>query len=420
MQYKRIIAAVLSVAMVAGFAGCDNSKKSKEQISAVMDSYIEALKDFDADAILELTNWDDDDKNYLQLKEQLDYAAIGQHLYDYEAYIASTLDVEYDSDSIEVDGKKATVVVSYELVAWEKIYDEEHDSYEEVLQDLKSNRKTVNVDGKVSLELQDGNWVITKLSKLNDVFEYTYNAPCIWTIDPTVAPTDTDPDPTGTEPTTTAFADSYDRAIDGYIDLLYLNEDALRATEDTFGMNSCCIYDIDGNGLPELITVTTQNGEYCDYGTLNIYAYNEYAGEVQLMIQIPDIIYTAGDGGCFIISATEEELVITFSHGEESLYSTETQVYLLNMSTYLWTYKRNSMLEYDDEIEDYYYEYEYYWDDEEVGIEYYASMINYYVDYAEVVIVSNYEPTAGEYEYPLNFVYYVGLVSYDDAIYALT
>ena len=69
MQYKckRIIAAVLCIAMVAGFAGCDNSKKSKEQISAVMDSYIEALKDLDADAILELTNWEDDDKNFLQL-----------------------------------------------------------------------------------------------------------------------------------------------------------------------------------------------------------------------------------------------------------------------------------------------------------------------------------------------------------------
>lgn len=418
MQYKRIIAAVLTVAMVAGFAGCDNSKKSKEQITAVMDSYIEALKDFDAEAVLELTNWDEDDKNYLQLKEQLDYAAIGKRLYEFEEYIASTLDAEYDSDSIQVDGKKATVVVDYELVAWEKIYDEEHDSYDEVLQDLKSNRKTVNVEGKVSLELKDGKWVITKLSKLDEVFEYTYNTPCIWTIDPT-EPTETDPEPTDTEPSGTAFADSYDRAIDGYIDLLYMNEEALRATEDTFGQDSCCIYDIDGNGLPELITVTTQNGEYCDYGTLNIYTYNEYAGEVQLMVQIPDIIYTAAGGGCFMVFVGEEELIITYEHGEESLYSVETAVYLLDLSTYLWTFKRDSMLQYDDGLGDYYYEYAYYWDDEEIGIEYYASMINYYVESAKVVIVSNYEPTAGDYEYPLNFIDYVGFMSFDDALYVL-
>ena len=418
MQYKRIIAAVLTVAMVAGFAGCDNSKKSKEQITAVMDSYIEALKDFDAEAVLELTNWDEDDKNYLQLKEQLDYAAIGKRLYEFEEYIASTLDAEYDSDSIQVDGKKATVVVDYELVAWEKIYDEEHDSYDEVLQDLKSNRKTVNVEGKVSLELKDGKWVITKLSKLDEVFEYTYNTPCIWTIDPT-EPTETDPEPTDTEPSGTAFADSYDRAIDGYIDLLYMNEEALRATEDTFGQDSCCIYDIDGNGLPELITVTTQNGEYCDYGTLNIYTYNEYAGEVQLMVQIPDIIYTAAGGGCFMVFVGEEELIITYEHGEESLYSVETAVYLLDLSTYLWTFKRDSMLQYDDGLGDYYYEYAYYWDDEEISIEYYASMINYYVESAKVVIVSNYEPTAGDYEYPLNFIDYVGFMSFDDALYVL-
>ena len=418
MQYKRIIAAVLTVAMVAGFAGCDNSKKSKEQITAVMDSYIEALKDFDAEAVLELTNWDEDDKNYLQLKEQLDYAAIGKRLYEFEEYIASTLDAEYDSDSIQVDGKKATVVVDYELVAWEKIYDEEHDSYDEVLQDLKSNRKTVNVEGKVSLELKDGKWVITKLSKLDEVFEYTYNTPCIWIIDPT-EPTETDPEPTDTEPSGTAFADSYDRAIDGYIDLLYMNEETLRATEDTFGQDSCCIYDIDGNGLPELITVTTQNGEYCDYGTLNIYTYNEYAGEVQLMVQIPDIIYTAAGGGCFMVFVGEEELIITYEHGEESLYSVETAVYLLDLSTYLWTFKRDSMLQYDDGLGDYYYEYAYYWDDEEIGIEYYASMINYYVESAKVVIVSNYEPTAGDYEYPLNFIDYVGFMSFDDALYVL-
>ena len=418
MQYKRIIAAVLCVAMMAGFAGCDNSKKAKEQISTVMDSYIEALKDLDAETVLEMTNWEEDDKNYLQLKEQLEFAEIGQRLYDFEAYIASTLDAEYDPEAIEVDGKKATVVVEYELVAWKKIYDEEHDNYDEVLQDLKSNRKTLNVEGKVSLEFEDGKWVITKLSKLDEVFEYTYKVPCIWTIEPT-EPTETDPEPTDTEPSGTAFADSYDRAIDGYIDLLYSNEDALRATEDTFGQDSCCIYDIDGNGLPELITVTTLNGEYCDYGTLNIYSYNEYAGEVQLMVQIPDIIYTAAGGGCFLVFVGEEELIITYEHGEESLYHVETAVYLLDLSAYLWTFKRDSMLEYDYELEDYYYEYLYYWDEEEIGVEYYATMINYYVESAQVVIVSNYEPAAGDYEYPLNFVDQVGFMSYDDALYAL-
>lgn len=421
MQYKckRIIAAVLCIAMVAGFAGCDNSKKSKEQISAVMDSYIEALKDLDADAILELTNWEDDDKNFLQLKEQLDYATIGQNLYDYEAYIASTIDAEYDPDAIEVDGKKATAVVDYELVAWEKIYNEEHDNYDEVLEELKSNRKTVNVEGKVSLELEDGKWVITKLSKLDDVFEYTYNSPLIWAIDPTEPTYDTDPTDTEPEPSGTAFADSYDRAIEGYIDLLYMNEDALRATEDTFGDGSCCIFDIDGNGIPELLTVTTENGEFCDYGTLNIYSYNEYAGEVQLTVQIPDIIYTAAGGGCFMVWTTADELIITYEHGEESLYSVETSVYMLDLSSYLWAFKRDSSLEYDSDADDYYYSYTYYWDEEEVGVEYYASMINYYVESATLVIVANYEPVAGDYEYPLSFFDQAGFMIFDDALSVL-
>lgn len=411
MQYKKIVAAVLSLAMVAGIAGCDNSKKAKGQITEVMDSYVEALNNFDADAVLELTNWEDDDKEYKQIEETLDYVNKGIRLYEYEEYISSTFEVEYDPESISVSGKKATVDVEYSVVSWKKVYDATHDSYDEVLSDLKDTRKTNTVDGKVTLEQDGGEWVITKITKLDDVFEYTYNEPYIWHEEPTVAPTEPDLDPTY-DSSGTAFADSYEKAMDAYGMILLNEEDRIRSTEDIFYMDgACCFYDIDGNGIPEFLYLATDSDEYVDQATLYIYTYNEYAGEAILMIEIPDIIYTAAGGGCFIIYSTQDELCIYYEHGEESLYHVETAVYSRDLD-FWWSFRRDSS--YNAETDD--YSYEYYWDGSETDIDFYELMIEYYVECANVVIVSNFTPMESEYEYPLTYLDEIGFISYDDAL----
>ena len=43
-------------------------------------------------------------------------------------------------------------------------------------------------------------------------------------------------------------------------------------------------------------------------------------------------------------------------------------------------------------------------------------MIEYYVECANVVIVSNFTPMESEYEYPLTYLDEIGFISYDDAL----
>ena len=64
MNLKRVVSVVLSIAILAGLASCTDSKKKtdEELIEDVMSDYEDALKSFDGDDVLKLTNWDDDDK----------------------------------------------------------------------------------------------------------------------------------------------------------------------------------------------------------------------------------------------------------------------------------------------------------------------------------------------------------------------
>ena len=64
MKCKKVIASVLCVSVAAGFAGCKNSsKKDVAAIEQTLESYAEALQDTDPEAVLELTDWDDDDES---------------------------------------------------------------------------------------------------------------------------------------------------------------------------------------------------------------------------------------------------------------------------------------------------------------------------------------------------------------------
>ena len=77
MKFRKIIAALLCAAMTAGAAGVTGCRsnataKDKGQIEDLMESYIEALNDLDSDSLLDLTNWDDDDKDYEAVEELLD------------------------------------------------------------------------------------------------------------------------------------------------------------------------------------------------------------------------------------------------------------------------------------------------------------------------------------------------------------
>lgn len=408
MKFRKLTAVVLASSMLLGFAGCNKNEKAVKQIEGIMEDYVDALNDFDSEGVLDLTNWDDDDKDYEATEHLLDIDYIakmdGDGFANCARYIASTIKIDYKSDAIEIDGDKASVKVKYELVDWETIYfNESCIDYMDVVDWLKGSRDTITVKGKLDFELEKGEWKISKISNLSKVFDFINVLP-EFSNDPLVTenpPTDTEHsiNPTGEAPNGTYFADSYDKAIDAYLDILETNKSLIEDCElNYYQVNTCGLYDIDGNNIPELYVLCCEpNAVYaCD---LYIYSYNEFAGEAFPVIIIPNILYLAGGGGEFIMYTTPDELVITYAHGEESLYTTETHVYDHNYLE-IDSYYEEQRLNMDDD--DYSYTYDYF-SGSGASLEKsaYEASLKPYVSNAEMVLSNHYYMRTGDVMYPL-------------------
>ena len=141
MKIKKIVSAVLCVAVIAGFAGCTESKKPTNEslISSVVNEYGEALEDFDGKAVLDLTKWNKGCENYTKTKELLDITLYDTDIQSCYRTIASTIKLDYKIADIEVKDKKASLELTYKMVDWESVFYDENgfSGYEEVVDALR-------------------------------------------------------------------------------------------------------------------------------------------------------------------------------------------------------------------------------------------------------------------------------------------
>lgn len=338
MNYKKVIASILCVACAAGFAGCDNTEKDREVISKVIDDCADAFRDDDAEAFLELTCWDEDDKDYRQIEEYMNYSIDEDYRECYEL-IFDTIEIDYDVDDIEVNGDKASVKVKYEILDWSEA-DYKVANLNLTFKDaVKDTKETISIKAKIDLELEKGEWKIKKITNLDKLFAFMVMInPPEYVPTPVPDPTETQPtvpDPTDTQPVTTepsgttpttAFADSYDKAVKAFIEILEQNRDAIWAVESTFGIEPVGLYDLDGNGLPEFFFISDDGNEYS--ATIHIYEYNEYAGEAIEIITSPEFI-TQGQASSFMLYLTDKELIVTYTYGESYYLHVSTDMYAL-------------------------------------------------------------------------------------------
>lgn len=408
MKTNRAIAAVLCAAMVSGVTGCGNlsNTKAKADIEELMENYVEALNDFDADGVLELTNWEDDDSEYVKVADMLNLSYFtetdGQGFAGCTAYIASTIVIDYDSDDIVVKDNSTSIKVEYELVDWETVYQSgDNEDYDDVLDALKSMKKTAKVSGKISFELEKNEWKISKITNLNKVMGFIYILPELTYFEP--QPTDTEPTSEPTNETTTSgtdFPDSYGRAIDEFIRVLEENEEKLENYYMDYDREPCGIYDIDGDGIPELYFITEEENDLMYESTLYIYSYNEYAGEAVPVITVPMFDYMAQSYSRSALFVTDDELVVCRASGEEALYHFTADVYDLAFNE-MWHFRRDIHYEYDPETDEEIYTYEFFEGDDPVEEVFYDSMIDYYVENAKIILSINYTPMSNENEYGL-------------------
>lgn len=370
MKSKKIIAGILCVTLTAGFAGCDNSKKDREAIGKVIDACEDAFKEDDAEAFLELTDWDEDDKSYQQVEKAMNFDFEGDDYYwDCYRLILDSIEIDYDIEDIEFKGDKASISVKYEVLDWKDVNFKVNDLYLTYKDAIEDEKDTISIKGKIDFKLVDGEWKINKITNLDELFSFNgliiepdyvpTPAPDPTESQPTVSdPTETQPtetQPVTTEPTgtseTTAFADSYEKAIKAFIEILEQNIDDIHLVEAVFGIEPTGLYDLDGNGLPELFFISDDGNEYS--ASLHVYEYNEYAGEAIEVITSPEFI-TQGQVSSYILYVTDKELIVTYSYGESYFLHVSTDMYALGEregGIHKWdlceTFARETISDYD-------------------------------------------------------------------------
>lgn len=416
MKCKRVISAVVCLAVVAGCTACTGpSKKDIQAIEDTIEEYGDALRDADAEALLETTNWDDDDKEYLEVESLLQFDTQGDYAVKYYEGVADTITIDYDSDDIEIKDGKATIKVTYEIIDWEEVLDiifmnnggQIKDAFEEV-------EDTVKIKGKITLVKDGKEWKITKVTGLDEVFSFIdlkeIQDPDIKPTEPLPTDVDVTPTPTSTPtPAPTAPAVSYADVIKAAIHVLYEDQKLIEDVEYAFDMNTTNVYDLNQDGYPELLYLAADSymdGEAFD-ADLYLWTYVPSAGKYMCVLMQRDIIYMAADGGSFIVFTTDKEIVITYSGGEESDYHTDTLVYDFDFCG-VAHYRRDERLEYEPITQTYLYTYDYHEYDNETNVndkeitenEYYSAVSGYIND-AKYVVASNYTPQTNEIEYGL-------------------
>ena len=417
MKCKRVISAVVCLAVVAGCTACTGpSKKDIQAIEDTIEEYGDALRDTDAEALLETTNWEDDDVDYLKVAELMHFDTDNEYAVTYYKAVADTITIDYDSEDIEFKDGKATVKVTYELVDWEEAlynirdYDGGH-----IRNAVEEAEGTLTFKGKITLVKDGKEWKITKTTNLEKVFSFIYlNSNPLPDIQPTGTvetdplPTDVDVTPTPT-PEPTAVPVSFEDVVESATYTLTLDQEFIEDAENAFDMKSTSIEDLNQDGYPELIFIAAgsyMDGEVFD-ADLYIWSFFPDTGRYNLCVWQREIIYMAADGGSFIVFTTGKEIVITYSGGEESDYHTDTLVYDFDWNC-IAHYRRDERLEYEPITQTYLYTYDYHKyetevsvDGKEIGENEYYNAVSGYIDDAEYVVASNYTPSTDVIEYGL-------------------
>ena len=417
MKCKRVISAVVCLAVVAGCTACTGpSKKDIQAIEDTIEEYGDALRDTDAEALLETTDWEDDDVDYLKVAELMHFDTDNEYAVTYYKAVADTITIDYDSEDIEFKDGKATVKVTYELVDWEEAlynirdYDGGH-----IRNAVEEAEGTLTFKGKITLVKDGKEWKITKTTNLEKVFSFIYlNSNPLPDIQPTGTvetdplPTDVDVTPTPT-PEPTAVPVSFEDVVESATYTLTLDQEFIEDAENAFDMKSTNIEDLNQDGYPELIFIAAgsyMDGEVFD-ADLYIWSFFPDTGRYNLCVWQREIIYMAADGGSFIVFTTGKEIVITYSGGEESDYHTDTLVYDFDWNC-IAHYRRDERLEYEPITQTYLYTYDYHKyetevsvDGKEIGENEYYNAVSGYIDDAEYVVASNYTPSTDVIEYGL-------------------
>lgn len=401
-MFRKTVSLILAGVLTLGIAGCDlsGSKQEKGNVDDVIQSYGKALQKLDEEKILGMTTWDESDSEYSDFKDCFVFDANAEYIWEVYTATAGTIELNYKDTAIKVKGDKASVDVTYLIVDWKTLYKEQYFSADDLVKAIKDSMNVITTDGSIEFTKDGNDWKISKITKLDELMEFGRTWPNLeskqW---PTMPTDDTEPTDEPTFPTGTQYADSYQKAIAAYLKVLDDNRAAITAVQETYRIDPVGIYDIDGNGIPELYFLATTGDSPVMNSSLFIYSYNENAGEALKQIEVPDIIYMAGSGGLYQIYATSNRLIITHAGGEDSDFKYWTEIYNFQWDL-IASYRRNCLYDYNAP-EDQASTIKYYEEDVEITEEQYNKVFKEDANNTVIVLAKNYTPSSGDVEYPL-------------------
>lgn len=413
---RKTVAAFLAASMMVGVAGCDafGVRKEMGNVDGVIKDYGKALSNLDEDKILKMTVWEETDKEYADFKDCFTFDANAEYIWDVYATTAGTITLDYKGASIKVKGDKASVDVTYVIVDWKTLYNEQYSGADDLVKAITDSMNVITTEGSLEFEKDGNDWKISKITKLDELLEFGKKSPNLTNKEmPTKPADDTDPTDEPAFPTGTQFADSYQKAIAAYLKVLDDNMAAITAVQETFRIDPVGIYDIDGNGIPELYFLACKDSSQVMNSSLFIYSYNENAGEALKQIEVPDIIYMAGSGGLFQMYATSNRLIITHAGGEDSDFKYWTEIYNFQWDL-IASYRRNYLYDYNAP-EDQATTVKYYEEEAEITEEQYNKVFKEDANNTVIVLARNYTPSPSDVEYPLVSKPSFAMLSYESA-----
>jgi len=401
MKFKRLTAAILGVVMLLGcFTGCKKDAGSKLAIELTMGSFNSAFMGADFKQAIGQTAWSEGDPEYTKLQQYMDQGYLKKTYGENYAYVFYLITISirfhFNSEDLIINGDTAEVDAEYEISDWESAVNESTPDFAAAEHNLThgSDRKTI--PGRIEFtNTKDHGWQISKIDNLDELFSFisvisSYNLE----IQPT------DPEPTENEYGFTV--EEYQAAYAGYIKVLKENQEAIDAFYMDFDREPCGLYDINTDGMPDLYFFKeVEWNEYSPAGTFCIYTYNRQSNTVELVVEVPQITFQAESGGDYVIYVSGYNFVIMYTDGEESHFFDMSDIYDAGFNLQM-SLKRETYWEYDPVNSTDNFTYYYYANDESIGSDTYAQVINELANGASIVLTKNYYFLDSDPEYPLS------------------
>ena len=197
VDFKKLTASAVSVAMIASLSGCAMFDKDDDAVLAVAEDYAEAVvKIKPADIVSLLVDPDDDLQESIELFVETegygdDYAAICDA-------IAGTLAYEIDEESVESSKKngEASVDITFSIADYQAAYEEvsENGGDLDAFIDAIGDADKTEFNQTIEFSLEDDEWLVDDSGAENvqelyqfylDAFDFTFTAPLIEYVDST-------------------------------------------------------------------------------------------------------------------------------------------------------------------------------------------------------------------------------------------